>query len=87
MISKQLLNKCLYLLNKHCRYGKVSYEIHNFNSYASLAIYIWDNLNGVGSSIIDHYVTSVRDLKDLNIAEEEIINFIKEHKEIIGEKI
>lgn len=87
MISKQLLNKCLYLLNKHCRYKEVSYEIHNYNSYVMLSIYIWDKLSDIGSNIIEHYTRSVYDSKGLNIVEDEIINFIKQNKEKIGEKI
>lgn len=87
MISKQLLNKCLYVLNKHCRYREVSYEIHNYNSYVMLSIYIWDKLSDIDSNIIEHYVRSVYDSKGLNIVEDEIINFMKQNKEIIGEKI
>ena len=87
MISKQLLNKCLYVLNKHCRYKEVSYEVHNYNRYAMLSIYIWDKLSDIGSNIIEHYARSVYDSKGLNIVEEEIINFMKQNKEIIGEKI
>lgn len=87
MISKQLLNKCLYVLNKHCRYREVSYEVHNYNKYAMLSIYIWDKLDAIGSSVIEHYARSVYDSKGLNIAEDEIINFMKQNKEIIGEKI
>lgn len=87
MISKQLLNKCLYVLNKHCRYREVSYEVHNYNKYAMLSIYIWDKLDAIGSSVIEHYARSVYDSKGLNIVEDEIINFMKQNKEIIGEKI
>lgn len=87
MISKQLLNKCLYVLNKHCRYREVSYEVHNYNKYAMLSIYIWDKLDIIGSSVITSFNRSVYTLKDLNIVEEEIINFIKQNKEKIGEKI
>lgn len=87
MISKQLLNKCLYLLNKHCRYKEVSYEVHNYNSYVLLSIYIWNKLRNINSNIITNYTKAVYNSKDLNIVEDEIINFIKQNKEIIGEKI
>lgn len=87
MISKQLLNKCLYVLNKHCRYREVSYEVDNYNRYAMLSIYIWDKLDIINSNIITSFSRSVYTLKDLNVIEEEIINFIKQNKEKIGEKI
>lgn len=87
MINKKLLNKCLYILNKHCRYKEVSYEVHNYNSYVSLSIYIWDKLNHVNSNIIDSYFRNVYNSECLNVVENEIINFIKQNKEIIGEKI
>ena len=87
MISKNLLNKCLYVLNKHCRYKEVSYQIHNYSAYAMLSIYIWDKLDSFDSNIITSYNKTVYDLKGLNAVENEIINFIKENKEKKKKKI
>lgn len=87
MISKQLINKCLYLLNKYCRYNNISYGVHNYISYVNISIYIWDDLKKFNSEIIKSFSEMIYDDEDFNELENEIINFIKENKEIIGEKI
>ena len=87
MISKQLINKCLYLLNKHCRYNNVSYGVHNYISYISVSIYIWDNLEKFNSEIIRSFSETIHNNEDFDKLEDKIINFVKENKEKIGEKI
>lgn len=80
MISKQLINKCLYLLNKHCRYNNVSYEVHNYINYVNIFIYIWDNLEKFDSKIIKSFSEIIHNDEDFNKLEDKIINFIKENK-------
>ncbi len=87
MINKNLLNKCLYLLNKHCRYNNVSYGVHNYISYISIRACIWDNLKNFDSEIIKSFSETIYNDKDFNQLEDKIINFIKENKETIGEKL
>ena len=87
MITKQLINKCLYLLNKHCIYNNVSYGVNNYNDYATITIYIWDNLKKLDSMIIRSFGETIHNDEDFNKLEDKIVNFIKENKEIIGEKI
>lgn len=81
MISKQLINKCLYLLNKHCRYNNVSYGVHSYISYISVSIYIWDNLKKFDSEIIESFSETIHNDEDFNELEDKIIKFIKENKE------
>lgn len=83
MISKQLINKCLYLLNKHCRYNNISYEVHNYINYVNISIYIWDNLEKFDSEIIKSFSETIHNDEDFNKLEDKIINFIKENKEKI----
>ena len=87
MVTKQLINKCLYLLNKHCRYNNVSYGVHNYISYISTSIYIWDNLKKFDSEIIESFSETIHNDEDFNELEYKIVNFIKQNKEKIGEKI
>lgn len=87
MITKQLINKCLYLLNKHCRYNNVSYGVHNYISYVNVAIYIWDNLEKFNSEIVKTFSEIIHNDEDFNELEDKIINFIKQNEEIIGEKL
>lgn len=82
MISKKLINKYLYLLNKHCRYNNISYGVNNYNDYITISIYIWDDL-----AIIRNFGETIYNDECFNELENKIINFIKENKEIIGEKI
>lgn len=87
MVTKQLINKCLYLLNKHCRYTDVSYGVHNYINYVNISIYIWDNLEKFDSEIVKSFSETIHNDEDFNQLEDKIINFIKENKETIGEKI
>lgn len=87
MVTKQLINKCLYLLNKHCRYTDVSYGVHNYINYVNVSIYIWNNIKKFDSEIIKSFSETIHDDEDFNKLEDQIINFIKENKETIGEKI
>lgn len=85
MVTKQLINKCLYLLNKHCSYNNVSYGVHNYISYISVAIYIWDDFEKFNSEIIKSFNEIIHNDEDFNELEDKIVNFIKENKEIIIE--
>jgi hypothetical protein len=87
MVSKQLINKCIYLLNKHCRYNNVSYGVNNYNDYITITTYVWDNLKSLDSMIVQSFGEAIHNDEDFNKLENKIINFIKENKEIIGEKI
>lgn len=87
MISKQLINKCLYLLNKHCRYSNISYGLHNYVTCITISIYIWDDLKKFDSEIIKSFGETIHDDEGFDELENKIINFIRENKEIIGEKI
>ncbi len=87
MVSKQLINKCLYLLNKNCRYNNVSYGVNNYNYYISITIYVWNDLKSIDSLIIESFRKTIYNDEDLNKLEDKIIIFIKRNKEKIGEKI
>ena len=87
MVSKQLINKCLYLLNKNCRYNNVSYGINNYNYYISIIIYVWNDLKSIDSLIIESFRKTIYNDEDINKLEDKIIIFIKRNKEKIGEKI
>lgn len=83
MISKHLINRCLYLLNKHCRYNNISYGVHNYINYVNISIYVWDNLEKFDSEIVKSFSETIHNDEDFNQLEDKIINFIKENKEKI----
>lgn len=87
MVNKHLINKCLYLLNKYCRYNNVSYGVNNYHDYIAISVYVWDNLKKLDSVIIQSFGEIIHNDEEFNKLEDKIINFIKENKEKIGEKI
>ena len=87
MIDKKLINKCLYLLNKYCRYDNISYGVHSYISYISIIVYIWDDWKKFNSEIIKTFSETIHNDEEFNELEDKIINFIKENKEKKGEKI
>lgn len=81
MISKALINKCLFFLNKvgH-KYHNVSYSIARFDNFVSLAFQIWDTNRNI---IVKTFVKYVSNYISFENMKTELNEFIKDNNRLL----